>query len=82
MSIYALVTVLLKHVGLLGLGAFVLLAISPVQELNFKRNTLSNTLFLILFFGLFGIIGTYSGNAMPRDSPISFPFSWNWKTSR
>jgi two-component system sensor histidine kinase LytS len=64
MSIYALVTVLLKHVGLLVAGAFVLLTISPVQELNFKRNTVYNTLFLIIFFGLFGILGTYSGNAI------------------
>jgi len=64
MSIYALITVLLKHVGLLIAGAFVLLTISPVQELNFKRHTISNTLFLILFFGLFGILGTYSGNAI------------------
>lgn len=64
MSIYALVTVLLKHVGLLVAGAFVLLTISPLQELNFKRNSVSNTLFLIIFFGMFGILGTYSGNAI------------------
>ncbi|WP_136805826.1 LytS/YhcK type 5TM receptor domain-containing protein [Desulfosediminicola flagellatus] len=64
MGIYALVTVLLKHVGLLVAGAFVLLTISPVQELNFKRNTIYNTMFLILFFGFFGILGTYSGNAI------------------
>ena len=64
MTISALVTVLLKHVGLLVAGAFVLLTISPVQELNFKRNTVTNTLFLIFFFGMFGILGTYSGNAI------------------
>ncbi len=64
MSIYVLVTVLLKHVGLLVAGAFVLLTFSPVQELNFKRNSIYNTLFLIIFFGLFGILGTYSGNAI------------------
>lgn len=64
MTIYALVTALLKHVGLLVAGAFVLLTISPVQELNFKRNTTYNTLFLIIFFGLFGVLGTYSGNAI------------------
>lgn len=64
MSIYTLVTVLLKHVGLLVAGAFVLLTISPVQELNFKRKTIYNTIFLIIFFGLFGILGTYSGNAI------------------
>jgi two-component system sensor histidine kinase LytS len=64
MTITALVTVLLKHVGLLVAGAFVLLTISPVQELNFKKNSIYNRLFLIIFFGLFGILGTYSGNAI------------------
>jgi len=64
MSITLLVTTLLKHVGLLVAGAFVLLTISPVQELNFKRHSVYNRLFLIVFFGLFGILGTYSGNAI------------------
>lgn len=64
MSITLLVTTLLKHVGLLVAGAFVLLTISPVQELNFKRQSAYNRLFLIVFFGLFGILGTYSGNAI------------------
>jgi two-component system, LytTR family, sensor kinase len=64
MTITALITVLLKHVGLLVGGAFVLLTISPVQELNFKKNSIYNRLFLIVFFGLFGILGTYSGNAI------------------
>lgn len=64
MTIYALITVLLKHVGLLVGGAFVLLITSPVQELNFKKNSIYNTLFLIVFFGMFGILGTYSGNAI------------------
>lgn len=64
MTIFALITVLLKHVGLLVAGAFVLLTISPLQELNFKKNSIYNRLFLIVFFGLFGILGTYSGNAI------------------
>jgi len=64
MSISALITFLLKHVGLLVAGAFVLLNISPVQELNFKRDSVYHKLFLIFFFGLFGILGTYSGNAI------------------
>lgn len=64
MTIPALITVLLQHVGLLVAGAFVLLTISPVQELNFKRNSVYNRLFLIIFFGFFGILGTYSGNAI------------------
>lgn len=64
MLITTLITVLLKHVGLLVAGAFVLLSISPVQDLNFKRSSIYNRLFLILFFGFFGILGTYSGNAI------------------
>ncbi|PHR27732.1 MAG: transcriptional regulator [Desulfotalea sp.] len=64
MTITALITVLLKHVGLLIVGAFVLLSISSVQEINFKKNSIYNRLFLIVFFGLFGILGTYSGNAI------------------
>ena len=64
MSIAALITILLKHVGLLVAGAFVLLTISPVQEMNFRKTCISNRLFLIIFFGLFGILGTYSGNAI------------------
>ncbi|MCK9175337.1 MAG: histidine kinase [Desulforhopalus sp.] len=64
MTITTLITVLLKHVGLLVGGAFVLLTLSPVQELNFKKNSIYNRLFLILFFGLFGIFGSYSGNAI------------------
>ncbi|WP_136796185.1 MULTISPECIES: LytS/YhcK type 5TM receptor domain-containing protein [Desulfosediminicola] len=62
MSISILITFLLKHVGLLIAGAFVLLNISPVQELNYKRDSVYHKLFLIFFFGLFGILGTYSGN--------------------
>ncbi|WP_035247593.1 LytS/YhcK type 5TM receptor domain-containing protein [Desulfogranum mediterraneum] len=64
MSIAALITILLKHVGLLVAGAFVLLTISPVQEINFRKTCIANRLFLIIFFGLFGILGTYSGNAI------------------
>ena len=64
MTIAILITLLLKHVAFLVAGAFVLLTISPVQELNFKEDTAANKLFLILFFGAFGILGTYSGNAI------------------
>lgn len=59
-----LIAVLLKHVSFLVAGAFVLLTISPVQELNFKQDRYRNRLFIIVFFGIFGILGTYSGNAI------------------
>ncbi|SDO59390.1 LytS/YhcK type 5TM receptor domain-containing protein [Desulforhopalus singaporensis] len=64
MSISALITFLLKHVGILIAGAFILLNISPVQELNFRRGSGYNKLFLVFFFGIFGVLGTYSGNAI------------------
>ncbi len=64
MTITALITLLLKQVGLLVAGAFVVLTLSPVQELNFRRDSAYNRVFLILFFGFFGILGTYSGNAI------------------
>lgn len=59
-----LIAVLLKHVSFLVAGAFVLLTISPVQEMNFKQDRYRNQLFVIVFFGVFGILGTYSGNAI------------------
>ena len=62
MSIVALMAFLLKQVALLVAGAFVLLTVSPVQEINFRRDSSFNRLFLIIFFGLLGILGTYGGN--------------------
>lgn len=64
MSIFELIAVLFKHVGLLVAGAFMLLTISPVREVNFRRPGISHRVFLIIFFGLFGILGTYSGEAI------------------
>ncbi|SNY90003.1 two-component system, LytT family, sensor histidine kinase LytS [Cohaesibacter sp. ES.047] len=64
MSILALVTVLLKHVGVLIAGAFVLLTIAPVQELSFRRRGMKSLFFAMVFFGALGILGTYSGNAI------------------
>ena len=64
MPILDLITILLKDVGLLVAGAFVILSLSPVQDLNFRRVGLTNRVFLILFFGGLGILGTYSGNAI------------------
>ncbi|TLP46169.1 transcriptional regulator [Cohaesibacter sp. CAU 1516] len=64
MSILTLIATLLKHVGLLVAGAYVLLSLSPVQEMNFNRRGLKNRLFMILFFGFLGVLGTYSGNAI------------------
>ncbi len=64
MSITQLATLLFQHVGLLIAGAFILLTLSPVQELNFRQQSVINRIFLVLFFGFFGVLGTYSGNAI------------------
>ena len=53
---------LAKHAGAIVAAAFILLAISPVQELGIKKKSYQNRIFLIVFFGFFGIMGTYSGN--------------------
>lgn len=53
---------LLKHVTILIAGAFIILAITPIQEFGFRQDKAKNRLFLIAFFGLFGVLGTYSGN--------------------
>lgn len=53
---------LAKHAGAIAAAALILLAISPIQEFDVIRKTHLNKIFLILFFGFFGIMGTYSGN--------------------
>lgn len=57
-----LIVTLLKHVTILIAGAFIILAIAPVQEFSFRQDKLKNRIFLIGFFGLFGVLGTYVGN--------------------
>ena len=53
---------LAKHAGFIVAAALILLAISPVQEFGIKKKSYLNRIFLMVFFGFFGILGTYSGN--------------------
>lgn len=53
---------LAKHSGVIVAAAFILLAISPVRDYGIGKKSRINKIFLILFFGFFGIMGTYSGN--------------------
>ena len=53
---------LVKHAGFIVAAAFILLAIYPVQEFGIKKKSYLNRIILMVFFGFFGILGTYSGN--------------------
>ncbi len=64
MSISSLVLILIENVALLVAGAFVLLAIFPQGGLVDRDKGLLGKVWLILFFGVFGILGTYKGNAI------------------
>lgn len=58
-----IIVTLAERFGLLVGGAFLLLTFAPVRRIGFSPvQTKRKTLFLILFFGVFGIIGTYTGN--------------------
>lgn len=64
MSIVSLIITLVENVALLVAGAFVLLIIFPQKELESRGKETKGLFMLILFFGLFGILGTYKGNAI------------------
>ena len=61
-SIGLLMVTLIEHVGLIVAAAFILLSMAPVQPMMLERSTLRHRIFLTLFFGGFGIMGTYGGN--------------------
>ncbi|HKK32769.1 MAG TPA: LytS/YhcK type 5TM receptor domain-containing protein [Desulfomicrobiaceae bacterium] len=61
-SIGLLIVTLIEHVGLIVAAAFILLSMAPVQPMMLERASLKHRLFLTLFFGIFGIMGTYGGN--------------------
>ncbi|MCG8564221.1 MAG: histidine kinase [Desulfobacterales bacterium] len=53
---------LAQHASFIVAGALILLAASPVDRAGIGNHSRFNQLFLICFFGLLGIMGTYSGN--------------------
>jgi two-component system sensor histidine kinase LytS len=61
-SIGLLMVTLIEHVGLIVAAAFILLSMAPVQPMMLERSTLKHRIFLTIFFGVFGIMGTYGGN--------------------
>lgn len=60
MPIAELLTTLTAHVSLMVAAAFVLLTLQPVRRLGFRQGVFGR-MFLILFFGGIGILGTYGG---------------------
>ncbi len=61
-SVSLLILKLLEHVGLIVAAAFILLGMAPVQPLILDRTSWRHRIFLMFFFGVFGIMGTYGGN--------------------
>jgi two-component system sensor histidine kinase LytS len=60
-----IVIILAERFGLLAGAVFLLLTFAPVRKFGFARRQNKNkTLILILFFGAFGIVGTYTGNSV------------------
>ena len=56
---------LAERFGLLLGAVFLFLTFTPIQKFNFTRTPTHNRTFLLtVFFGLFGILGTYTGNSV------------------
>lgn len=53
---------LAEHGSLIVTGSLILLTISPVQVFGGRRKSRFTLIYLTVFFGVFGIIGTYTGN--------------------
>ncbi|MGE4292175.1 MAG: LytS/YhcK type 5TM receptor domain-containing protein [Desulfovibrio sp.] len=65
MKAFEIVIVLAERFGLLAGAVFLLLTFAPVRKFGFSRRQNKNkTLIMILFFGTFGILGTYTGNSV------------------
>ncbi len=64
MATEVLLGVLIERFGLIVAAAFLLLSLRPLERFGGGRPASSSvqTTFYVLFFGLFGILGTYSGN--------------------
>jgi len=61
MTIIELLITLFKNFGIIAAAAFLLLSWGAFRKLVLKETTLKDKFVLILFFGTFGILGTYVG---------------------
>ncbi|MBI9113121.1 LytS/YhcK type 5TM receptor domain-containing protein [Maridesulfovibrio ferrireducens] len=58
-----LIITLAERFGLIVAGAFLLLTITPIHKIGFRKTSPKATIATqILIFGVFGILGTYGGN--------------------
>ncbi len=58
-----LIITLAERFGLIVAGSFLLLTITPIHRIGFRKEyKKSNAVLQILIFGIFGILGTYGGN--------------------
>ncbi len=62
MTTEVLLGVLIERFGLVVAAAFLLLSLRPLARFGGSHSSSVNTAFYVVFFGLFGILGTYSGN--------------------
>ena len=53
---------LAEHFGLISAVAFILLSTRTLQRMISRELTIQDKLAMILFFGVFGIFGTYDGD--------------------
>ena len=61
MTITELLITLFKNFGIIAAAAFLLLSWGAFRKLVLKETTLKDKFVLVLFFGTFGILGTYVG---------------------
>jgi len=64
MAVVHLLITLLEHFGLIVSATFLLLSWNAFRKLVLKETSLIDKCILILFFGAFGVIGTYAGTPM------------------
>jgi len=69
MTITELLIALFKNFGIIAAAAFLLLSWGAFRKLVLKETTLKDKFVLILFFGTFGILGTYAG--VPVEGAIA-----------
>ncbi|WP_199244323.1 LytS/YhcK type 5TM receptor domain-containing protein [Pseudodesulfovibrio cashew] len=65
MNTYEIILTLAERFGLMVGVIFLVMTIMPVQRMHFtSEDSRSRTMLITILFGLFGILGTYTGNAV------------------